>query len=446
MRVADVDIWGHLKYGELIVSERMIPRHDIYSYTAYGKPWIDHEWLSEAAFYIFYSHFGDAGLFVLKISAGLIIALFLFLTLRMASAELFPLLVSFSLAFLTLGHFAMFRPQIFTYLFMSFFMFAMCAFHFKQQAKFLYALPFVMMFWCNFHGGFFSGLGLLFMSMLVFRRSWKLFLALFLLSCALTLVNPYGVRLHAAVICAVLNPHTHQRIVEWKPPSLLSAEFPEYTLYLLLSLACVFLSRGWRREGRALFSFYVAAVLLSLSSIRHIPLFALLAAPSFSLSLTRLTEGLSDGAKKLCVVFALFLMAELSFILFPRSFRVLTSPRLFPVSCVDVMKKRGVKGNVFNPFEWGEYILYHLSPDVKVSMDGRYDTVYPWNVIEENYQVLNAKRSGGLRVPREEETQWAVLSNEKALTRALRSDRRWSVYYEDRHCVLFQKTQVTGIR
>lgn len=436
MRVADVDLWGHLKFGQQIVRHREIPRHDIYSYSAYGAPWVDHEWLCEAAFYTVYSRFGDAGLFALKIGIGLLMALFSFLSLRMAASHALAVLLPFCLTFLTLGHFALFRPQLFTYLFLSVLVFALCRFHFKQAKKFLYAFPLVMVLWCNMHGGFASGLGLLFASIFVFRDERKFFLALFLVSCAATLINPYGIHMHHTVLRAVLNPATHQRIVEWKPPSVFSLDYPEYTVFLFLSLAFFLISRGWK--NRFITVFYVISIILSLSSLRHIPLFAVLCAPLFSLCLNDVLSRVGEKAKQVFLFFVLALAAEFSIILFPRSFNIIVDKKLFPVECVEAAKKMNIKGNMFNPFEWGEYILFHLYPGVLVSMDGRYDTVYPWSVIEENYRVLNAESPDGLHVPLENETQFVMLSREKALTKALRHDGQWKVIHEGRTCVLLQ--------
>jgi hypothetical protein len=46
--------------------------------------------------------------------------------------------------------------------------------------------------------------------------------------------------------------------------------------------------------------------------------------------------------------------------------------------------KREPAGNVAVFFNWGEYVLYHLYPDHLVSIDGRYETVYPEPVVREN--------------------------------------------------------------
>ncbi len=59
---ADPDLWGHIKFGKDIWNAEAIPGVDIYSYTAYGRQWINHEWLSEVMMYLIFNILGSPGL------------------------------------------------------------------------------------------------------------------------------------------------------------------------------------------------------------------------------------------------------------------------------------------------------------------------------------------------------------------------------------------------
>ena len=48
----------------------------------------------------------------------------------------------------------------------------------------------------------------------------------------------------------------------------------------------------------------------------------------------------------------------------------------FPARAVAFLRASGIRGNMAVPFDWGEYVLWHLGPGVKVSIDGRRETVY----------------------------------------------------------------------
>src|SRR5438105_1959105 len=53
----DPDVWWHLRDGRLII-ESGIPTHDVYSFTALGRPWLLQEWLTEVFMYGLKSLFG----------------------------------------------------------------------------------------------------------------------------------------------------------------------------------------------------------------------------------------------------------------------------------------------------------------------------------------------------------------------------------------------------
>ncbi len=64
-------------------------------------------------------------------------------------------------------------------------------------------------------------------------------------------------------------------------------------------------------------------------------------------------------------------------------FNIIVNPNIFPVYAVKFLKDNNVKGNILVPFDWGEYAIWKLYPDNRVSIDGRFDTVYPIDVIKD---------------------------------------------------------------
>jgi hypothetical protein len=55
---------------------------------------------------------------------------------------------------------------------------------------------------------------------------------------------------------------------------------------------------------------------------------------------------------------------------------------------------RGRSGTLVTFFDWGEYALWHLGPRVKVSMDGRRETVYSDTRLREHAAVLEGTSAG----------------------------------------------------
>ena len=50
LKSTDPDYWWHLRTGQLIAQTHAVPTVDSYSFTANGKAWLAHEWLSELLF------------------------------------------------------------------------------------------------------------------------------------------------------------------------------------------------------------------------------------------------------------------------------------------------------------------------------------------------------------------------------------------------------------
>src|SRR5947208_9451801 len=58
----DPDIWWHMRNAQVLVQQHHFIRHDMYSYTVAGHPWVNTEWLSEIPFYVAYRAFGLVGM------------------------------------------------------------------------------------------------------------------------------------------------------------------------------------------------------------------------------------------------------------------------------------------------------------------------------------------------------------------------------------------------
>ena len=71
------DLWWHLKAGALVLQERAVPTADPFSFTAAGRPWVYHSWLSGVILTLVWRAGDVAGLTLLRallISGSLMIA------------------------------------------------------------------------------------------------------------------------------------------------------------------------------------------------------------------------------------------------------------------------------------------------------------------------------------------------------------------------------------
>jgi hypothetical protein len=60
----------------------------------------------------------------------------------------------------------------------------------------------------------------------------------------------------------------------------------------------------------------------------------------------------------------------------------------YPINAVELLKISRSTGNLAVHFNWGEYVIWHLSPSIKVSVDGRRETVYNDEVLKQNLRLL----------------------------------------------------------
>ena len=71
--IVEPDIWWHLQNAQQMVTTHSLTRIDHYSFTAAGSQWIDHEWLSELAYYGAFLALGLRGILAIYCVCSLVI-------------------------------------------------------------------------------------------------------------------------------------------------------------------------------------------------------------------------------------------------------------------------------------------------------------------------------------------------------------------------------------
>ncbi len=413
---ADPDLWGHIKFGEDCWKAGEIIRYDPYSFTVYGGPWINHEWLTELIFYGTYYFLGDAGLLFGKLGIGFVIAAVLYSICGMREQNPLVCAAVMAGAIFIISPGFMIRPQLFSFLFFALFMYVLHL-YFTQGKNLLFLLPLMMILWVNLHGGFLMG-----WAMLIAVTGWEtirrgvrgsefgvrgrrdfpltsypgpltpLWLWVFITSMA-TLVNPYGYELLVFLYRTVPMP---RNISEWKPVILWDLSYLHFKFMALLFLITTGLNlkkmSGWEVTviGMTLFA--------SIRHQRHTPFFGMMAAPYLVHRLSMLISAVQKRFPKLTLtkvsrhILALFLILLASYQMYEgiqqyaiSGCRIIVDPREYPVAAVRFLKDNHIKGNVLIPFAWGEYAIWKLYPDCKISIDGRFETVYSDAVIQDHF-------------------------------------------------------------
>ena len=73
--VFDYDLYWHLANGREMLSTGHIVNEERFSYTAFGTPFSNHEWLSQILFFLIYDQWGGGGLLALKMLLTLVIVI-----------------------------------------------------------------------------------------------------------------------------------------------------------------------------------------------------------------------------------------------------------------------------------------------------------------------------------------------------------------------------------
>ena len=407
---ADNDLWMHLFSGRHILAAGAVPRFDDASYTAAGLPWIDHEWLTQVLFAWTFAHGGSTALWLLKLTVALFTAWLVWLPLARQARNWWargPVMV---LALATLSRGYAVRPQIVTMLGIA----ALLAWleradaRLRRRALFVVAAAFVI--WSNAHGAVVVGLGILALYALDGLRpglasglSAPARVVLLGVAVVAVCATPYGADLFWYVARELQAPHP---LSEWQPVSLVDPAQRTFLIMLAALIATLPFARLLRRE-RWWAVLVGGLAVVALRQQRHTPLFALCAAApladqcdaALDWAAKRTRFQFSDAAQSVlaCAIgaFAVVQLALLGGRLVRDRAELVFDAADYPVGAVRYIAANGLRGNLALPLDWGGYALWHLAPNVAVSLDGRFATVYPPAVVEDGFAFFRGDGGSG---------------------------------------------------
>ena len=348
------------------------------------------------------------------------------------------------------------RPQAFTFLVFLLVLIVLERAD-RGERRWLWFGPPLVAFAANLHGGVLASAGLfllwlvLSLSSVAFReRSLAAICAqpnraiifVGVITIAAIFFNPYGIQLLFFLLRTATVPRPE--IGEWQPIALMSVEGLVYVFFLALALTGLMFSR--KERSPVLITLFACTALLPLIASRHMPLFGLTCAiltghhvadvwdrTSPVLSMYGNHESQSVWFTAASFVIALgAIMASLP------NFQCIRMDgrETFPVKAVALLKQSNAAGNIAVHFDWGEYVLWHLGPRIKVSIDGRRETVY-----SERSYAENLRFTGGLgnwdEILEKHETDLVFVSKTFPVFNLMQLKPGWTRVYEDPMSGLF---------
>lgn len=407
---ADVDLWGNVSFVKVPPWSAGFDRVNKYSFTEPDRPWINHEWLAQYVFHHVFARAGNPGLLAFKILMGGAVVLLLNSELKRSCRSGAVRFLFLLLVVSTIGYGFSTRPHHYSYLMLTLLLLAISR-GWAAQPLGLALAPLAGMLWANLHGSFILGavvLGLLagvegmklLFSPRAERNAGRLGLAFMAaaLYIAATLVNPHGPKVWLLLYEYATEPRPY--LSEWAPFSLRAhgLDHPDFLVLSALSVAALLFSR--RRKD--LFGLGILALFFAGGWMlrRNIPLFAIASCFVVPGHLDALAGYFLEKARArlptAVVALALLAFAGLSMrnaFVFHKvnPFEIEVSQDRYPVSLVSFMKLNHIRGHALIFFDWAEYCLWHLYPDVRPFVDGRFNDCYSMRTLNEFFDFLYAR-------------------------------------------------------
>ncbi len=421
-RIADFDTFYHLKTGDYIWQNKIIPETDIFSFTAQNQPWITHYWLSDVIFSLIFGVFNSFWILIIFVAIIAALAYFLVLknTLKRGGDFYLTLALILPIAYLSMELWVP-RPQIFSFLLFVLLLFLLQKLRYSGNLKLLFILPVIFLFWANLHASVMIGLGLLLLFIVagIFQNlikkynilnlsqylsekiSFKLLLGLFItliVSMGICLINPNG--FHIFTYLQEIKPTAQiLGIAEWKSIlSFLNVTQAKIYLAMMVLMSVFIFWRSFRRKSIDLYDWGLVfvAFVLPLISIRHVIFFPLAVFPIFILELTkthfwqefkRQWEGSGkEGVFYQILILLLLVFSFVRVVSFPRP---ILNDKYLPIRAVDFIQKENISGPMYN-LEMGGYLIWRLWPEQKVFMDGR-NEVYAGQPVEDYVKIARVE-------------------------------------------------------
>jgi hypothetical protein len=471
---ADPDLWAHTLVGEHLLLTGKLQKTEPYSWTAPGTPWINHELLAETALGAAHWLAGGTGILLLKILVG-------FLTFGIAlwvgAGDLaWPQRATAwavgALAVVEISYGFAARPQIFTALGLAIEL-GLLRLITRGRIWCLLPLPVLFALWVNTHGGVLAGLAVLMVTAAAATAQWLwprwpdlavklpvepvsarsvVALCVSSLLCAgALLVNPYGWELIRWTISGVVWLHERTELAEWHPTS---PSWSHAALFVLALLTLISLALTRRR--RALWEMAICAGLavFAFRSVRHTPLFAIavlaFVPPHLADVILRFRDqysGLAELFRRSGIQMAAAALLAITtvgecaatFLLHKEHPLTMEVPRSqYPLSAIAFIRAHDLAGNLLVFFDWGELCLWEL-PQCKVSIDGRWETCYPRELIPEHWKFYNDEPVDG-KILDIGQADLALLPANLAGAQALSHRPGWqAVYYDSLAVVLVRE-------
>lgn len=461
----DTDIWWHLFVGRYILQHTAVPTGDFLSFTVPLHQWVDHEWLTEVIMYSAYK-LGGLGLVVSifgMVTTGAFLTLFVLMRLRGVN-QILALGFTLIAATATVGTWGP-RVQMISLLFAALFCYALERYRTTAGASWLVGLVAGSWLWSNLHGGFVIGwilIGVYVLGGAFDGRqggmSWRQILRW---------QRPLVLSLIASVMISLVNPNTYHQLLyplRFITPNAFTnaiqeSQSPNFHLFQQLPFEVLVLGLiGFGLRARRRISWIdvllcVTFTHLALQQTRNIALWCIVVVPIVAVHVQAASEPLLERFQQINrpirSAFAptinwLFLVVVLvaGIVGVTRAGSpadvLAAQQQAFPAWGIAYLDHHPMKGNLFNSYSYGGYLIWKTDRRYRVFIDSRADTVYPNSTLSDYLTIYNAA-PGWNDLLRRYRIRWLFVEPQAPIVAVLTQRKQWQVDWHGRLAEIIAK-------
>jgi hypothetical protein len=447
--IADPDIWWHLRNAEFLVQNGAMVRHDLYSFTANGAPWINHEWLSELPYYLGWRLMGVRGLFLVLLGCVETILMgVLYLAYRAShnvKAAFFASWFAVVLATISFGP----RTLLFGWIFLVIELLVLQ--DYKEGKDRTWLLPPLFLLWVNAHGSWL--IGLVFLSVFIgsglIEGQWGRITAtrwapaqrnklatVWALCFAALFINPWTYHLVFYPFDLAFGQKLNvSHVSEWQS---LDFHAVRGKIVFLMLAATIILAlvrkRKWRLDevGFLLIGFYA-----TLTYSRFMFLAAIVLTPLLAIELDFFPPYRREIDKPVLNAILILGMVGGCIWAFPTSkYLIEDTVKDYPTKALPYLQSFHPDGRVFNDYLWGGYLIWNTR-QIPVFVDSRVDIFDHRGIFGDYLDAMGVKHP--LEILDKYHIKYVLYRKDSPLAYLLIHGNGWKQLYDDDTTVLFER-------
>ncbi len=458
------------------------PLNDVFAFTPTISPTVHHEWATGVLLYWVAgaSPLGLDGMSCLRLILVVAIAGTTYRVARNNGAH--PLLIAacapIAFPMLWVG-FSTLRAQIFTLLFLVIQLLLQQS---DWRGRRLWIVTWFAMYvaWLNMHAGFVVGLGMLAFHIFerwiaaiggnddgswevgrfaessrwssAYMKLWHHVLIVPLVPLGM-LINPWGVQYVPYLLRAIAMPRP--TMLEWQPLWMTYDATTTMLTFAMSVLALGYVAKNrqwWRLRG---WIFCCLAAFMALKHLRHGSIYAMLwialipgwisptAMGRLLIARIQSRRSFYIGFSTVCIVlFSGFSVSQWIW----HARLPADDPNglmVYPVRACEYVRSHRLHGNMLTPFASGAYVSWTCYPDIRVSIDGRYEVAYRDDVLPKHNRFYDAEPDWE-SVLDEYSVDWILIQQSAPIRDVIKASKngdKWKVAYEDQTFVLLGRAR-----